>query len=280
MPRYALKIEYDGAPFCGWQKQPELTTVQGVINTALQMLEPACEGVQGAGRTDTGVHATGQVAHVDLAKNIAPERLLAALNFHMRNQGVAIVKCAVAPDDFHARFSAIERRYTFRLLSRRAPMTFDKGTMWHIKHKLDLAAMQEGANHLIGKHDFTTFRSTVCQALSPVKALDQLQIEQLEHLGGVETRFHIRARSFLHNQVRSFVGTLERVGAGSWKPEQVKAALLAQNRAACGPVSPPQGLYLSAVFYEADPFATDLLHEFGVDASRIYATLPKKILSP
>jgi len=255
MPRYALKIEYNGAPFCGWQKQVDLPTVQGVINEALQMLDAECEGVQGAGRTDTGVHATGQVGHVDLAKKIAPARLLEALNFHMRNQGVAVVACALAPDDFHARFSAIERRYTFRLLSRRAPMTFDKGTMWQVKHGLNLEAMQEGAKHLIGKHDFTTFRSTVCQALSPVKTLDELRIEQIPYRGGVETRFQIRARSFLHNQVRSFVGTLERVGAGSWAPLQVKAALEAQSRPACGPVCPPHGLYLSEVSYPQDPFA-------------------------
>jgi len=254
MPRYALKIEYDGAPFCGWQKQIDMRSVQGTINDALLNLEPACEGVQGAGRTDTGVHATGQVGHVDLIKNIEPERLLEAINFYTRNTGVSIVDCALAQSDFHARFSAIERRYTFRLLSRRGPMTFDKGTMWQVKHPLSLQAMQEGAAHLIGTHDFTTFRSTVCQALSPVKTLDALRIEQLEYRGGVETRFHIRARSFLHNQVRSFVGTLERVGGGSWKPSQVKAALEAKSRPACGPVCPPQGLYLSAVTYEVDPF--------------------------
>lgn len=255
MPRYALKIEYDGAPFCGWQKQPELPTVQGAINQALQILDPNCEGIQGAGRTDAGVHATGQVGHVDLAKSIAPERLLAALNFHMRNQGVAVVNCALAPDEFHARFSAIERQYTFRLLSRRAPMTFDKGIMWQVKHGLSLDAMQEGASHLVGQHDFTTFRSTVCQALSPIKTLDELRIEQLPYRGGIETRFHIRARSFLHNQVRSFVGTLERVGAGSWEPSQIKAVLEAKSRPACGPVSPPQGLYLTTVSYEVDPFS-------------------------
>jgi len=254
MPRYALKIEYNGAPFCGWQKQPDLPTVQGVINAALQQLEPDCDGVQGAGRTDTGVHATGQVGHVNMAKAIAPERLLEALNFHMRDQGIAVVDCAVVPADFHARFSAVERRYTFRLLSRRAPMTFDKGTMWQVKHGLNLEAMREGAMHLIGEHDFTTFRSTVCQALSPVKTLDELSIEQLAYHGGVETRFHIRARSFLHNQVRSFVGTLERVGAGNWEPRKVGEILEARRRAACGPVCPPQGLYLSAVRYEVDPF--------------------------
>jgi len=256
MPRYALKIEYDGAPFCGWQKQVDSPSAQGTINDALQNLEPACEGVQGAGRTDTGVHATGQVAHVDLVKNIEPERLLEALNFYMRNTGVSIVDCALAQGDFHARFSAVERLYTFRLLSRRAPMTFDKGTMWQVKHPLSLESMQEGAAHLVGLHDFTTFRSTVCQALSPVKTLDELRIEQLEYRGGIETRFHIRARSFLHNQVRSFVGTLERVGTGRWKPSQVKAALEAKSRPACGPVCPPQGLYLSNVRYPESPFKT------------------------
>ncbi len=254
MPRYALKIEYDGQPYCGWQKQPALSTVQGTLEAALRRLEPECAGVQAAGRTDTGVHATGQVAHVDLAKSWETMRLGEALNYHMRNRRVAVVASAMVPEDFHARFSALERRYTFRLLSRRAPVTFDKGTMWQVKHPLDLAAMQAGAAHLLGKHDFTTFRSTVCQALSPIKTLDELRIEQLEYRGGVETRFHIRARSFLHNQVRSFVGTLERVGAGSWQPEAVKAALEARSRPACGPVCPPQGLYLSGVKYEINPF--------------------------
>ncbi len=255
MPRYALKIEYDGAPFCGWQRQPELTTVQGAIETALRALEPDCEGIQGAGRTDTGVHATGQVAHVDMAKEWDSFRLGEALNFHLRNQGVAIISCAQMPDDFHARFSALERQYTFRLFSRRASLTFDKGTMWQIKHELDLRAMQAGATYLVGKHDFTTFRSSICQALSPLKTLDELRVEQIRHMDGVETRFHIRARSFLHNQVRSFVGTLERVGAGSWQPEDVKVALKAKDRAACGPVCPPHGLYLSAVKYPHNPFA-------------------------
>lgn len=255
MPRYALKIEYTGAPFCGWQKQPKLTTVQGTLEAALCLLEPQNEGVQGAGRTDTGVHATGQVAHVDMTKEWDALRLGEAVNFHMRNQGVAVIACREVPDDFHARFSALERQYTFRLFSRRAPLTFDKGNLWQVKHQLDLTAMQAGAAHLIGKHDFTTFRSTVCQALSPVKTLDELRIEQIEHMDGVETRFHIRARSFLHNQVRSFVGTLERVGAGSWQPDDVKTALEAKSRPACGPVCPPHGLYLSAVGYPEDPFA-------------------------
>ncbi len=255
MPRYAFKIEYDGAPYYGWQKQEQLPTVQGVINAALRKFEPDCPGVQGAGRTDTGVHATGQVGHADLHREMDPARLLEALNYHMRRQRVAITDCALAPDGFHARFSAMERRYTFRLLSRRAPLTFDRGNMWQIKHHLDLAAMQAAARHLIGKHDFTTFRSASCQAKSPVKTLDELEIEQRPYRGGEETRFHLRARSFLHNQVRSFVGTLERVGAGRWTPEQVKVALEARSRAACGPVSPPQGLYLSGVRYEVEVFA-------------------------
>lgn len=255
MPRFALKIEYDGTPYCGWQKQVNLSTVQGTINQALLRLDPACAGIQGAGRTDTGVHATGQVGHVDLAKNMPPERLLEALNFHMRNRGIAITAAAIVDTSFHARFSAVGRHYTFRLLSRRAPLTFDKGTLWQVKHGLDLEAMREGATHLIGNHDFTTFRSSVCQALSPVKTLDDLHIEQIPYRGGIETRFNLYARSFLHNQVRSFVGTLERVGAGSWPPEQVKAALEAKNRAACGPVCPPHGLYLSAVRYPENPFA-------------------------
>ncbi|MCF6271576.1 MAG: tRNA pseudouridine(38-40) synthase TruA [Rhodobacteraceae bacterium] len=255
MPRYALKIEYDGAPFCGWQKQPELSTVQGALETALKKLEPACKNVQGAGRTDTGVHATGQVAHVDLGKTWETFRLGEALNYHLSQQRIAIIAVNPVPEGFHARFSALERRYTFRLLTRRAPLTFERGTLWQIKHPLDLGAMQEGAAYLIGHHDFTTFRSSVCQAQSPLKTLDELSIEQMAHSGGVETRFHIRARSFLHNQVRSFIGTLERVGAGNWQPEDVKTALEAKDRTACGPVCPPHGLYLSEVTYPEDPFA-------------------------
>jgi len=254
VPRYALKIEYSGAPFNGWQRQPVLTTVQGVIEAAIRVLEPSNEGIQGAGRTDTGVHATGQVAHVDMAKDWEAFRLGEALNFHLREYPVAIVSCQQVPDNFHARFSALERQYTFRLFSRRGLLTFDKGTMWQIKHHLDLGAMQQAATHLIGSHDFTTFRSTSCQALSPLKTLEALDIEQIQHMGGVETRFHIRARSFLHNQVRSFVGTLERVGGGSWKPAEVKTALEAKDRTKCGPVCPPHGLYLTKVGYADDPF--------------------------
>jgi len=255
MGRYALKIEYDGQPFCGWQKQRDLPSVQACVEAALRKLEPECEGIQGAGRTDTGVHATGQVAHVDLVRDWDPFRLSEALNYHMKPSPVAIIAVAKVSDEFHARFSAIERRYLFRIIQRRAPMTFDRGTAWRVTQKLDPVAMQAGADYLIGKHDFTTFRSSICQALSPIKTLDELRVETIALEHGVEYRFHIRARSFLHNQVRSFVGTLERVGAGTWAPEQVKTALESRDRAACGPVCPAHGLYLAEVTYPENPFA-------------------------
>jgi tRNA pseudouridine38-40 synthase len=176
------------------------------------------------------------------------------LNYHLRPAPVAIVACARVGGDFHARFSAIERRYLFRLISRRAPLTHDKGLAWRVNNPLDAAAMQAGADRLIGRHDFTTFRSTMCQSDSPVKTLDELRVEEMRLPAGTEYRFHIRARSFLHNQVRSFVGTLERVGAGVWSPEEVTRALEARDRAACGPVCPPDGLYLAGVGYGENPF--------------------------
>ncbi|SNX69236.1 tRNA pseudouridine(38-40) synthase [Cereibacter ovatus] len=255
MPRYALKIEYDGAPFAGWQRQADLPSVQGAIEAALARLEPGPHTIAAAGRTDTGVHATGQVAHCDLARDWDPFRLAGALNAHLRPHPVAVVAVARVAGDFHARFSAIERRYLFRLLSRRAPEVHDRGRVWRVPHPLDATAMRQGAAHLVGLHDFTTFRAAGCQAASPVKTLDEVRLELAEGLNGTEYRFHLRARSFLHNQVRSIVGTLERVGAGAWAPEDVKRALEARDRAACGPVCPPQGLYLTGVGYGADPFA-------------------------
>ncbi|MBV7378845.1 tRNA pseudouridine(38-40) synthase TruA [Maritimibacter dapengensis] len=254
MPRYALRIEYDGKPFAGWQRQKEHPSVQGAIEAALAKLEPGAHTIAAAGRTDAGVHALGQVAHCDLAKDWTPFRLSEALNYHLKPAPVAIVGCALVTDDFHARFSAVERQYLFRLISRRAPLVHDRGNAWRVSHDLDAEAMQAGADRLIGKHDFTTFRSTMCQADSPVKTLDELRVERLPYPGGVEFRFHVRARSFLHNQVRSFVGTLERVGAGSWTAEDVSRALDAKDRAACGPVCPPEGLYLASVTYPSDPF--------------------------
>ena len=254
MPRYALKIEYDGAPFVGWQRQRSQVSVQGSIETALSKLENKEHKIAGAGRTDAGVHARSQVAHCDLDKEWQPFRLSEALNFHLRPLPIAVIDCALVNSDWHARFSALERKYLFRLLVRRAPSTHEAGLVWQIGHSLDLSKMLEASKYLLGKHDFTTFRSSMCQAKSPIKTLDELKIDHITGWSGDEFRFQLRARSFLHNQVRSFVGTLERVGAGSWSPFDVKKALEAKDRSACGPVSPPQGLYLTDVVYETDPF--------------------------
>lgn len=255
MHRYALKIEYHGAPFVGWQRQTELSSVQAAVEAALAKLEPRAHKIAAAGRTDKGVHALAQVAHCDMKGVWDPFRLSEALNFHLKPHPVAIIDCAPVGDDFHARFSALERRYLFRILSRRAPATHTDGLVWQVKQPLNVPAMQQAADLLIGKHDFTTFRSTICQAESPIKTLEHLQISQVETLAGTEYHFDVRARSFLHNQVRSFVGTLERVGTGSWSPQDVQTALDARDRQACGPVCPPYGLYLAHVTYPSDPFS-------------------------
>jgi tRNA pseudouridine38-40 synthase len=254
MPRYAFRIEYDGRPFRGWQRQPGLPSVQEALETALSRLDPAAPVVTGAGRTDAGVHALGQVAHADLSRDWAPDRLCAALNAHLRPAPVAVVGAAQVDEAFHARFSAQEREYRFRLVARRAPLTEDRGFAWAVPRPLDAEAMRAGAVHLIGRHDFTTFRAALCQAKSPVKNLDVIEIAELAFPAGREFRFRLVARSFLHSQVRSIVGTLERVGAGAWKPERVGAALAARDRAACGPVAPPDGLSLMRVSYPEDPF--------------------------
>ena len=254
MPRYALKIEYDGAPFVGWQRQQSQVSVQGSIEKALSNLENKEHAITGAGRTDAGVHAKCQVAHCDLEKEWEPFRLSEALNFHLRPLPIAVIDCALVDKEWHARFSALERKYLFRLLVRRAPSTHEAGLVWQIGHSLDLSKMIEASKYLLGKHDFTTFRSSICQAKSPIKTLDEIKIDRIEGWSGDEFRFQLRARSFLHNQVRSFVGTLERVGAGSWDPVDVKKALEAKDRSACGPVSPPHGLYLTDVVYEPNPF--------------------------
>ncbi|WP_395004133.1 tRNA pseudouridine(38-40) synthase TruA [Cypionkella sp.] len=256
MPRFALLIEYDGGPFHGWQRQPgDQPSVQRAIEDALGKLQPGPHTIAAAGRTDSGVHATGQVAHCDLIKDWDPLKLAGALNAHLRKWPVSVLAVVAVPADFHARFSAIERRYLFRVVARRAPVTYDVGRVWQVLRPLDLEAMRAGAAHLIGKHDFTTFRAVHCQAKSPVKTLDEIVITQHAYPSGVEYRFALRARSFLHNQVRSIIGTLDRVGAGAWQPDQVKSALEAQDRAACGPVSPPDGLYMTGVGYPVDPFA-------------------------
>ncbi len=254
MPRYALRIEYDGGPFAGWQRQSRVPSVQGAVEAALGRLEPGPHTIAAAGRTDAGVHATGQVAHADLARGWEPFRLSEALNHHLKPHPVAVTACAAVPPDFHARFSATGRAYAYRVLARRAPLTLEAGRAWRVGRALDAHAMRAAAAHLVGRHDFTTFRSSECQAASPVKTLDALEIEEAGVPGGTAFTVRLRARSFLHNQVRSIVGTLERVGAGAWEPARVAEALAARDRAACGPVAPPCGLVLEAVRYETGPF--------------------------
>jgi tRNA pseudouridine38-40 synthase len=257
MHRYALLIEYDGAPFHGWQRQAEgRPSVQQRIETALAALGEASARVQGAGRTDAGVHAEGQVADVTLGREWVPERLRAAINAHLQPDPVAILAVARVGADFSARFSAVGRRYRYSVLCRAAPPVLERGRVWHRRQELDLEAMREAARHLIGRHDFTTFRATLCQARSPVRTLDRLDITTEARPGnGIVLHLEVEARSFLHNQVRSIVGTLERVGAGAWAPADVARALAARDRAACGPVAPPQGLCLTGVRYPADPFS-------------------------
>ena len=251
MPYYALTIEYDGSPFAGWQRQAGgQVTVQGVVEAALARLGPA-HAVPAAGRTDAGVHATGQVARCEMTRAWEPGRLAGAINHHLRPWPVSVTACAEAPDGWHPRFDAVSRRYVFRLVCRRAPVTHDRGRVWQVGHALDVGAMRAGALALIGRHDFTTFRSAHCQAASPVKTLDRLEIEAAPYPGGTEVRFTLEARSFLHNQVRSIVGTLERVGAEAWAPGRVGEALAARDRSACGPVCAPGGLYLVGVGYGA-----------------------------
>ncbi len=255
MPRYALRIEYDGGPFAGWQRQRDQPSVQGALEAAAARLQSEGARVFGAGRTDAGVHALAQVAHLDMARDWTAERLAAALNAHLRPAPVAVTAAARVADDFHARFSAVERRYLFRVVVRRAPLTLERGRAWRVGGPLDVGAMRAAAAHLLGRHDFTTFRAALCQADSPVRTLDELAIEQAPTVGGIEVLFRLRARSFLHSQVRSIVGTLERVGAGAWPPERVAEALAARDRAACGPVAPPDGLHLAGVDYPEDPFS-------------------------
>ncbi|MBM9596396.1 tRNA pseudouridine(38-40) synthase TruA [Roseitranquillus sediminis] len=254
MPRYALLLEYNGRPFSGWQRQAEHPSVQGALEAALARVQPEPAAVAAAGRTDAGVHATGQVAQADMIRAWDPFRLGEALNHHLRPNPVAVLAVAQVADGWHARFSAVERRYTYRILCRRAPPVLDHA-VWHVRRRLDPEAMAEGARHLVGRHDFTTFRSTECQSASPVKTVDEVRVEAREVPYGLEIAVHVRARSFLHNQVRSFVGTLERVGADAWPPARVAVALAAADRAACGPVAPPGGLCLTGVRYPHDPFA-------------------------
>jgi tRNA pseudouridine38-40 synthase len=245
MPRYKLTIEYDGAPFVGWQMQDNGLSVQAVLAAAIVAFCGDSAEVRGAGRTDAGVHATGQVAHVDLAKSWDTDTVRDAINAHLRPHPVAVLAAEVVADDFDARFSATRRHYLYRIVNRRADLALDRGHAWRIGRPLDDAAMQAAAQRLVGKHDFTTFRAAECQATSPVKTLERLDVAR----DGEEVRVHASARSFLHTQVRSMVGSLALVGEGRWSVDDLARALAARDRSACGPVAPPDGLYLVRVDY-------------------------------
>lgn len=247
MPRYRLLIEYDGGPYAGWQRQADIPTVQQAIEKAVLALSGESVTVKGAGRTDAGVHALGQVAHLDLSREWTGNKLREALNAHLTLAGDSVAILAVEPvaDDFDARFSARARHYLYRILNRRAPPAIDLGRVWHVKRALDAAAMHEAAQLLLGKHDFSTFRASLCQAKSPVKTLARLDVARNDD--SIEVR--ASAPSFLHNQVRSMVGSLKLVGEGSWSADDLKSALIAADRTRCGPVAPPDGLYLVRVDY-------------------------------
>ena len=245
MPRYRLTIEYDGTGFLGWQYQDHGHTVQGVLEAAIIKLHGEYFNVQCAGRTDTGVHALAQVAHVDLPRVWDIFELINAINGNVRPHLVSVVAAVEVTTDFHARFSATGRDYLFRILNRRAPPTIDKNRVWHIPTKLNYEAMHEAAQYLVGTHDFTTFRAAECQAQSPIKTLDRFDVSRY----GDEIEIVAEARSFLHHQVRSMAGSLRMVGEGKWKPIDLKRALEARDRSACGPVAPPSGLYLVGVRY-------------------------------
>ena len=245
MPRYKLTIEYDGTPFAGWQYQNDSATVQGALMAAFAALSGEQVAVQGAGRTDAGVHALGQVAHVDLARDWRVDTIRDALNAHLRPHPVAVLSAEKVADDFDARFSAVKRHYLYRIVNRRADLALDRTRAWRLPRRLDAAAMHAAAQRLIGKHDFTTFRAAECQAKSPEKTLDRLDVER----DGDEVRVLVSARSFLHTQVRSMVGSLALVGDGKWSADDLGAALAARSRAACGEVAPPEGLYLVSVDY-------------------------------
>ncbi|MEO9339192.1 tRNA pseudouridine(38-40) synthase TruA [Mesorhizobium sp. SB112] len=250
MPRYRLDIEYDGTAYAGWQRQADQQTVQGAIERAVLRFSGEEISLRAAGRTDAGVHATGQVAHVNLTAEWRADVVRDALNAHMKmeRETVSIISASLVSEDFDARFSATGRRYLYRIVNRRAPLALELNKAWWVPKALDADAMHEAAKMLLGRHDFTTFRSAQCQANSPLRTLELLDVQR--HGEVIEIR--AAARSFLHNQVRSMVGTLKRVGEGAWTADDVKAALEAKDRAACASMAPPDGLYLTGVDYPAD----------------------------
>ena len=245
MTRWKLTIEYDGRPFSGWQRQSEAPSVQGALEEAIFGFSGERVTVNGAGRTDAGVHARGQVAHIDLAKETTGKTICDALNAHLRPLPVAVISAEAVGDDFEARFGAIRRAYRYEIVNRRAPLTVDAGLAWHVHAPLDAETMQAGAQHLTGKHDFTTFRASQCQAKSPVRTVDAIIVTR----EGETIVIEVAARSFLHSQIRAFAGSLKLVGEGRWPPDEIAAALAAMDRARCGPTAPPDGLYLMQVDY-------------------------------
>ncbi len=248
MTRFALTLEFDGTPFQGLQRQKHGPSVQQAVEEALHAVTGEDATLHSAGRTDTGVHALAMRSHVDLAKDIEPFRLSEALNAHLRPDPIAVTHCETVADDWHARFSCIGRRYVYRIVNRRAPLTIDKNRAWQVAKELDHEAMQRAAQALVGQHDFTTFRSAHCQAKDPVKTLDRLDVERDEY----EIRIHAAARSFLHHQVRSMVGCLKLVGQCTWREEQVAEALEARDRAELGLNAPPHGLYFVEAIYPSE----------------------------
>jgi len=247
MPRYKLTIEYDGHGFVGWQRQDNGVSVQAALEAALAPLAGGPVTLFAAGRTDAGVHALGQVAHLDLERAREPDEVRDSANHHLAVDGIAVLAAERVGDDFHARFSATRRHYRYRIVNRRARLALDRHRAWHVSVTLDAEAMHRAAQRLRGRHDFTTFRSSQCQAASPSKTLDTLDVERR----GEEILIHAAARSFLHHQVRSMVGSLKLVGEGKWSGEELAAALAAADRTRCGPVAPPDGLYLDGVDYDS-----------------------------
>jgi tRNA pseudouridine38-40 synthase len=245
MPRYKLTIEYDGTGLVGWQRQANGLSVQGALETAITRFCGERTTIHGAGRTDAGVHALAQTAHLDLTRAVAPEVLRSAVNHHLRPAAISVLAAEAAPDEFDARLSATGRIYLYRILNRRAPPALERGRVWRVAPLLDVDAMREGARHLIGHHDFSTFRDSLCQAKSPLKTLDALELRR----SGEEIHIEARARSFLHHQVRNMAGTLKLVGLGRWHPDDVARALAARDRRAGGPTAPPEGLYLVEICY-------------------------------
>jgi tRNA pseudouridine38-40 synthase len=245
MPRYRLTLEYDGTPFVGWQVQASGVSVQGRLAEAILKFSGETVDVRGAGRTDAGVHARGQVAHIDLAKAWPPDTVRDAVNFHLKPDPVAVLACEIVADDFDARHSAVARHYLYRMVVRRGALALDRHRVWRVPHALDVAAMHAAAQVLVGRHDFTTFRAAGCQARSPVKTLDRLDVTG----EGEEVCITASARSFLHHQVRSMAGSLKHVGEGKWNVDDMRAALEARDRSACGVIAPAAGLYLMRVDY-------------------------------